>query len=433
MFDIWQIFFLLTILLIALSLGLISVQRFEIAVLLVAFSPWISAIFIPNAPLSVNAHEASVGSYLRISALLLMGGVGIVKYFQSWPTHQGKLPLRIALLGLFLIITLISTVYSIDKKFTFVRSASFVAVFGFLLGLDVWLKEKADLDRVLNIIYYLVNFFVVASLIALFVFPEKVWLWNAPNRFQGIWNHPNTMGSFCMISYPIFLWKYARSSVQGKWLISILFIITVGLHILTGSRGSILASLIGISIWFIVRRKNVKLFLYLGISSFVLLLILALNPSRFEREEKPESFTYLTGRTEFWKAALVLIKEKPIFGYGYDVEGKVWQDPRFNNPKLYLWSGSARTSLHNGYISVAIGVGIFGFLIWCILLFFPYWQFAKLKPSDYKGFVLSVFTMIILLNLIETTITGGQSMASMVFWITWIMGGRIPQNSASLT
>ncbi len=426
MFDLWQILLFFSVVIIAAVVAYGAFNRFEIAIFAVAFSPWISAIFIPNAPLLVN-QEASLGSYLRISVLILMGAVGVLKYLQGWSTHRGKISPSFALLGLFLVISLVSTVYSIDQKFTFVRSASFIAVFGFMLGLDAWFKKEQNFVQVLNVLFYLVSFFVLASLASLIFWPEKAWLWNAPNRFQGIWNHPNTMGSFCMISYPTLLWKHAHTSEKGKWMVSFLLVITFFLHILTGSRGSLLASLVGISIWFISRKKKVKFFVYLGGASFLVLLVLMLNPSRFERAERPDSFTYLTGRTEFWKAALVLIKENPVLGYGYDVEGKVWQDPRFHNPKLALWSGSARTSLHNGYISIAIGVGVIGFLIWCFILFYPYWRVLQTRTSDYKGFVLAVFTMVILLNFIETTITGGQSMAAMVFWIAWVMGGKIPQ------
>ncbi len=426
MFDLWQIFLFASLLLMGAVFAYAAFNHFEIAIGAVAFSPWISAIFTPNAPL-LAAQEASLGSYLRIGLLVVVGALGVLKYLQNWPLHQGKLSPPFAFLGVFLVLALLSTFYSIDQKFTFVRSASFLAVFGFMLGFDVWLKRKKNVDQVLNILFYLVSFFVLASLAALLFWPAKAWLWNAPNRFQGIWNHPNTMGSFCMISYPILLWKHGHTSSQGKWMVISLLLVSVFLHVLTGSRGSLLASLVGISIWFISQKKHVKLFLYLGTAGFLFLVLILVNPSRFERKEKPKSLTYLTGRTEFWKAAFILVKENPILGYGYDVEGKVWQDPRFHNPKLTLWSVSARTSLHNGYISIAIGVGMIGFLIWCIVLFYPYGQLFKLKASEYKGFVLSVFTMVILLNLIETTITGGQSLASVVFWIAWVMGGKKPQ------
>jgi O-antigen ligase len=157
----------------------------------------------------------------------------------------------------------------------------------------------------------------------------------------------------------------------------------------------------------------------IGIGAFT---VVQVTPSSFEREGT-YSATNLTERPEFWRASLTLILERPILGFGYAVEGAIWSDPRFNRPEYSLWSGSARASLHNGYLSVAVGLGVGGLLVWCVLLFRPLWRFRLLPYSNYKGLALAVMVSSLLLNVIETEIGGTAT----VFWIIWVTAGKVSQ------
>ncbi len=425
MLDLYIILLVIILFLSAVLIFIIAFRRYDIAVLLVVFSPWISSIFIPNAPLSSDSDHASLGSYIRVSVLLLIGSIGFTKYMKSWIVNRKIPDYKILILFSFLGLAIVSTSYSLDRDITFIRSFSFIAFFLFLLGLYTWIEEFIHIDKVLNIIYVLICIFVIGSLFTIFLFPEKAWLWEVKNRFQGLWNHPNTMGSFCMVSYPILLWKHSDYKKKGKWLTVTILVICAVLHFLTGSRGSLLTSMIGIAIWFIILQKGTKFLVYL-IGSFILLSsIIILKPSSFQRDNSTDSLTYLTGRTELWKGALILVQEKPLLGYGYAVEGKVWDDSRFYNPEISLWRGSARASIHNGYLSVAIGVGVTGFIIWCAILFIPFWNYLNLKSSNYKATIVSIMSMGLILNFIESTISGGTTFTATVFWIAWLLGSKL--------
>lgn len=428
MIDLWQSFLILFILILGIGIVIFSYYKFELALVLILLSPWFSAVFVPNGP---SLSEVNMGSYLRVSIVLSMGIVGLIKFFSSWSLHRGKVPYHLIILGGFLSIASISIFYSIDQKFTLVRVVSFWGIWSFLLGLNAWLINYSNLKKVFNSIFYVVVFFIFINSISPFIFPSKTWLWNAPNRFQGLWGHPNYLGSFCMVAYFILLWKYFYCSFRMKKFIIILILITFIMHIFTGSRGSLLASLIGLSVWYIAQGKKIKFFLYIGIISTIIFAIFTLNRARFEREKNPNSITYLTGRTDFWKAAFILIQERPLTGYGFDVEGKIWQDPRFNHPKLRLWSGSAKTSIHNGYISIAVGVGVGGFIIWVIVLLSPILYYIKLPRSLPKAWGLSILIMTLTLNFIESTVTGGRSFTSIIFWIAWTMVYHIPTENES--
>lgn len=404
------------------------IMRYELAVFLVALSPGISAVFVPNTP-DADIPEAGLGSYIRISLLLLMGGVGLVKFFKSrsMNPNQERLPFHFILLGVFALFTLISTSYSIDQRYTFIRSVSLIAVFGFLLGFNSWLKDRRSLDQALNTLFLLVCFGTIVNLISLVILPEKVWWYKQESRFQGLLGHPNAMGEFCMLSYFILIWKYPRCNFLKKCIVATLILTILCLHLLTGSRSSLIASVFGICVWLLVSKKIVKLMFVLGVVSIAALCIVQLKPDSFNRGEDSTGFTDLTGRPEFWFGAYTLIMERPILGYGYEVEGKIWSDPRFNKPEYVLWSGTARTSLHNGYLSIAIGVGIVGFLICCVLLLIPFWRCRTLPCSDYKAFVISIMLIALLLNFFESVVAVTASVTAIFFWIAWVIAGKLSQ------
>src|SRR5207249_4720227 len=168
----------------------------------------------------------------------------------------------------------------------------------------------------------------------------------------------------------------------------------------------------GVCMWFVVQRKPARVILLVSaitVGGFVLMQLL---PASFERAEG-YSATNLSERPEFWYGGLTLISERPILGYGYAVEGGVWNDPRFNRPEYALWRGTARTSLHNGYLSVAIGLGLAALLVWCGILFMPLWRVRILPYSDYKALAMAVMVSSLVLNGVETEIGG----MAVIFWI----------------
>jgi len=406
------------------ALLVISYLKFEWAIFIVAFSSWMPYIFYENSIESIIEEQVGIGSYLRIITVVAMGVVGLIKFIKYFPRHKGRVPLHFSLLGIFLIIASVSIIYSIDQQITMIRAATFIAFFAFLLGLYAWLKEEEQFYRAINSLYYVILAFIVLSLIGLAVMPERVWWWNISNRLIGIWGHPNTNGIFCLTAYPVLLWKFNHTNRYGKILIVFLFIIVLLMHIMTGSRTSLFASLVGICAWFIAQKQGVKIVLsVLTISLFAFILI-QINPESFEREKSKE-ITDVTGRDKFWDSAEILITEKPLTGYGYAVEGKVFSDPRFYVPGYALWSGSNRTSIHNGYLSIALGVGIIGILICIVLLLLPFIRGLSTSVSYYKAFAYSIMAMMLLENFAESALDSANSIGAIFFWVGWIVIGRI--------
>lgn len=407
-----------------LTLSLHCIRHFPTAIFLVAISPFISAVLSHESLVSSGIGPV-LGSYLRIGMLLMMGFVGIAYSIKQGISFRNRFSFHFAALLLFILLAIGSAVYSIDRLFTVVRSFTFLSLFCFLTGLHVFLKDQIDVDRVLNAVFLAICLFIIANLFALLLLPPVAWPDSMSNRFQGLWGHPNTLGSLSMVSYPILMWKRNHTTGFKKHCIIGIAVLCAAMHILSGSRGTLLASTIGIGIWFIALKKYIKFFSFIVLTAFLGVAVLAATPSRFERNDD-DNLNTLTGRTDFWQAAFTVLLENPLTGYGYGVGGKVLDDPRFRKKGYDNWSGGARSSLHQGYLSTAVEMGIVAFSIWIVAIVIPIWRCRHLPPNDYKAVVLSTFVACLVLNFVETTITGGNGIAAVIFWIMWTVGGKLP-------
>jgi hypothetical protein len=123
---------------------------------------------------------------------------------------------------------------------------------------------------------------------------------------------------------------------------------------------------------------------------------------------------------------MILIAERPLTGYEYGVGGKIFEEPRFYKEGMQLWSGNARVSLHQDYLSICVEVGIFAFAVWCLSWGVVIWRSVGLLPEKHRAYVLSTLSMCLVLNMAETAITGGSDISSIFFWTAWVIGGRLP-------
>jgi O-antigen ligase len=412
-------------LLIAVWIVIISIKRYEFAIFLIILSPWISAIFVPNSFAGIDAEDATIGSYLRIMLVMLIGFVGIIKYLQERSVDFEPVPRHLILLAIFCLLAVLSTAYSIDRRFTFIRSVSFIPFFCFLLGLSQWLRGWDQANKMLNSVFYAICFYLVVNVVAMLILPGRVWWYVDTSRFMGLWSQPNQMGGFCMIAYPVLFWKMSNADSRMKWFVAFLILITAVFHILTGSRTTLIAAALGTCIWLIVARKPFKFILMIVLLSVFAMAVMIFRPSNLTRDGGFESLSTFTGRTEIWTATLTLAKERPIIGYGFGVGGKVFEDPRFYNPKEELWSGTAKVSLHNGYLSSLISLGIPGTLLLYYLLILPFFRSRKALKGEFRALALTVLFMCFLTNFLEAVIGGSSGVVSLVLWILWIIAGKI--------
>jgi O-antigen ligase len=408
-------------------------RHYEVAIVLILVSPWVSWLLNSNVAKTAEEEGATgTASYIRILLVLLVGCCGALQFLKYCLKGHVKLPKYLLIFGAFIFFAILSTGYSLDRKFTLIRSFEFLIFFMFLLGFHFWLNNRQKLDKTLNIYYWVIVIGMTLNAVALILMPERVWDWKRPDRFQGLTDHPNTFGALCMLAYPILAWKYTTSRSGAKSASVVLICITAGLHVLSGSRSSLLAAVIGGIVWLSLSVKSITLKriaigLAFGLTlTFSVSFLVLTKPTSLQRGDS--NITALTGRTDFWKGCVLLIKEKPVQGYGFGVAGKVWEDPRFYKEGQALWAGSAKSSLHNGYLSLAISLGVVGLGVWLVFVSIPTWQVMSLKSSPYRAFALAMIFQLLILNFAESALaSGSQILTSLVFWFTLVIAGRLPK------
>jgi O-antigen ligase len=421
------IIILLIILCMIIPLLFWSLKRYEIVITLMLLSPLVSWIFSKNIPVEIEEIQAGSSSYIRVSMVLILGMIGYLNFFKLTANSHEKVPLYLKLFAVFLFCALLSTTYSIDRFYTFTRASEFIAFYGFLLGLFYWIKNKTLLDKALNIYSGVVIFGIIINILSLVLFPDRAWYWKSPDRFLGVAGHPNALGAFCMLSYPALIWKYKKTFYMGRFFIAVLFCSVLFMHIISGSRSSLVTSIFGLIVWYFMFKNKVKLPILFAVLVFLCgsFFFGPVKMPSLERKQS-EEITDLTGRTDFWKAAIQLVAEKPMLGYGYGVAGKVWSDPRYRKKGYKLWMGSSRTSLHNGYLNIIIGSGIILFFVFLTVLLTPVWRLIFTEVSAYNSLALVTILQILLLNMAESTIAGSSSFPSLVFWFFWVIAARSP-------
>lgn len=410
---------------------MLSLNHFGIAVFLAALSPALPLMLMTNAT-DETGEMTNAGTYIRIALVFMLGIIGLITVLKNREEERKRLPIPFILLGMFAVFAVFSTLYSYDRQFTLTRAATSLAFFVFILGFYTWLSDFARLRQAFTMLFWMSALAILVNAAAVVLFPDIVWWWKLPNRYQGVWGNPNALGALCMVSYPILLWRLSEPGGKRlKVFIIVLFGLAGIMHILSGSRASLVASLIGIVIWFIASRQWNRIVILGGALLFAGITLSQSDIPSFNRVEN-KGMMDVTGRGEMWSSCLIMIRNSPLLGYGFDVEGKVWSDPRINKTDYYQEDATSRTSLHNGYISIMIGTGIPSLLLLVTLWVWPLGRLRRIPALRSKLVVLFIIIGCLFLNFLESTISGGRSVPSVFFWISWAVALKLPQLSSRI-
>ncbi len=410
-------------------------KKFEIAFLFFALSPFITPLFYENIPaieiVGGSPESPGIGGYTRAIILLLLGIVGIITYIKNFSKLNGKIPTHLLGLAIFVFFSFISSLYSLDPNLTLTRSLLLFSVFGFLLGFNSWLQEKGNINKALNILFIIVTISIFVTIIGLFALPARTW-WHKSPRLIGFWEHPNNLGAFCMLVYPIIFWKFYNIRNPKKYFILLILFLNILLHILSGSRSTLIASLLGITIWLLLEKNWIKLFFIVLILGISFITLVYFSPSSFYREEGSK-ITDLSSRDSIWKGAFIFVKDHPFIGYGYGVEGEIFKDESKIDLEGSFIEKDAHQSMHNGYLSVVVNLGLLGLFLWLFVLFIPLSIALPIPFNEIKAYSVVTISMVLITNFTESNITGYSTATDIYFWIAWIIAGNLKLNSIKQT
>ena len=169
---------------------------------------------------------------------------------------------------------------------------------------------------------------------------------------------PNFAGLFIVITF--FLGLYIYRIVKKKYWIIFSQLLLLFVLILTLSRSSWLSFLIPLG-WLIWKKHTWKFFGGLGI--FVILLLFLPLPYR----QITPVFRQETGLARFdnWMYSIELVKQKPIFGYGFNLLRSIQESGVVGGDTQRSHAGAG---VDNSFLFVLVTTGIIGGIAWMYLL-----------------------------------------------------------------
>jgi O-antigen ligase len=216
-------------------------------------------------------------------------------------------------------------------------------------------------------------------------------------RATGAFGQPNTYACFAVMFLPfcISFLTNTKSFISKIFLILTIF---CGVYclLLTGSRGGMVAFVVGSFVLYFITAKRIDLMLFLKsfISIIFIVILLSIAYAMLPESSKQgielnligragsESLSeYSSGRLEIWAAGLLLFIRNPLFGSGWGT-----------------FAEKVGVSSHNDFLNCLTTLGIIGFVLFLLILYrifrsaLYYRQYSTENIWFLNGYIASFFS-----------------------------------------
>ncbi len=193
-------------------------------------------------------------------------------------------------------------------------------------------------------------------------------------RIPSFWRHYNLLSGYLMILL-MFNFSFLVNSkfVNRSWLyVASLIIILFGL-LATQTRGVWLSTIAAIT-FYVLRRPK----LLLPVAGVVMMILIIFYEAVMDRVQSVIYFGYdvsSLGRLQAWLASLILIKDNPLFGYGFDAF-KYLRDSVFGAYFVVV------SHPHNTYLILILELGLIGFVLYFSFFVRAFYYSIKMRKKD---------------------------------------------------
>ena len=273
---------------------------------------------------------------------------------------------------IYFICALLSAIYSLAPEVSIGRALAGILPLIALCAIAQQIHSAEDAKQLMGVLSAACGVVVVINFMALVIAPAgTAWypdLETGMLRFTGIFTEPNEVGALAMATIGAGFGYWSIAKGWKRALTASAMIGSAILAVLADSRSPLAAIAIGIAVY-IVSHYRLRGAVAVVALFLVVHTALALLPGTQSYVNRGDVASF-TGRQDAWDFAITSIKERPLIGYGYGIEGEILQSPYFASWDE-VWNMGYRSSLHNGYLSRAISLGIPGLLFWLFLIVRP--------------------------------------------------------------
>jgi len=397
-------------------------------------------IWMTFAIISVSFFDDAVRAPIHYGLLTIFCVPLLPAAFRSGLIRRGGYRLYIYYIGF----AAFSVCYSIAPAYSLARLYESAVVILALIAVASEVNGKDDIDRILAHLFLGCTIITALMMVSL-VLPHSL-SWVSPEaslepsvikqmhsmgvsvdgieRFQSIFSGPNDVGALMLVTIGVGLTRWDRVKSSEKALIAVVIACAALCGALADSRSPFVALAIGTAL-FVVWRHGLRGLLAMGALVTATCALLVATGHDFSAYTSRGDITTLTGRTEMWAFVVKQIASHPILGFGYEVGGAI-----FDNPYFPLWWGpwdqGPHVSVHNGYLSHAIGVGIPVTLFWLYIMLAP-WVFTFSRSEDrwqIKRLFFFLLVPILVHNMSEVMADDAIGIVGFFFGLLWVLGER---------
>jgi len=331
---------------------------------------------------------------------------------QAW-----RAVLRAPWLILLALVAMASAIWSIDPELSFRRGIALLAT----TMMGVYLAARFDWLSALRLLGAVWLFLMAASFIAGLVVPGFARMSEVHvGAWMGGWSEKNALGGHAARASFLLAFLAWRDPAYRRWWIGGA-LLALALVIFSRSATALLGAGVGLGIlfgaWWMLKGKHWSLVLvWSGVTvlGLIVLAYITMPDALLGLLGKDET---LTGRTDIWASLGEAIEKRPVLGYGYLAFWGLDSEPRYWLERAIDWNAP---SGHNGWLDLAISLGVVGVAIYTIDLAITLWRAGCLSLSSPAGvFALGFLAQFMLFAMSESIIIAQNS----ILWATYAFVG----------
>ena len=225
---------------------------------------------------------------------------------------------------------------------------------------------------------------------------------NVPFALKGLFWHPNFLGILLAFAFPAGLFLAHEAKLLRNRVLSIA---GLALFLITMAYAFAFISFVPVCMVLLLFPIIRKRLIFKLVRILILLMVLAINIIVV----KGYDLTFLKSlpitskiRVDLWNHAIAVIHEHLLFGVGA------------SNAAHYL---PFRLSAHNTFLAIALGNGILAMILYSAFLLTLTWRIRLTVDAPLSVYTILTFVTFFILQLFETQIFGGMSIANFYFLI----------------
>jgi O-antigen ligase len=323
-------------------------------------------------PLVVGGETLrGVNPFNTAGIAISMATIGIVCFSQI--RHIGFLALKNVFSVLFILIVLISAIWSIHPDLTIRRSIGYVLT----MLIAGYLAVRFDADDRMRVLSWGFAVSAIGSLLFVAAFPHYgiMQVGDLAGDWRGVFPHKNVLGPIMAVAVFTELYILVLGNGRPRWrfaLLGVYFALVVFSHSATGLLLS-LFYITGTCIYLLWKRERLA-----GVAAsifFVLILliilIVLLNDPELALGIIGKDIT-LTGRIKLWSVVVAFIEQRPLLGWGYRA---MWELNDASTTFIdQLTGGWGAVGSHNAFLEITLQLGVLGLGLMLVIIGIALWR-----------------------------------------------------------